>query len=255
MVSLNVGKLMQQTIDSALRQTFTDYEIIVKDGLSKDNTLDFVPASEQIRVFAEQDSSIYDAMNQGVRYSKGKYLIFMNCGDVFASDRVLEQVRDAIGESRPAMIYGDYTRDGIVHHQPTAMTPFYLYRTPLCHQTIFFDGELMRSGHLYDTQYRILADHNLELQLMNEQRSIAHCDVCVCDYEGGGVSESEKGIVLKNRERKQILERQFSKKDRLRFELRLRATLPGLRKKLTASDKTPRWVKKLYQKLVNSVNN
>lgn len=254
-VCLNAADLIQMTIESILQQTCTDFEIIVKDGQSKDGTLEKVPVDSRIRVFSERDTSIYDAMNQATHYSTGRYLIYMNCGDMFASETVLEQVKACIGGEQPAMVYGDYDRDGIVHRQPTKLTPFYLYRTPLCHQTIFFDGQLLRTMAPYDTSYRVLADYDLELQIFKQLRlPTCHVNVWTCTYLGGGYSETEKGGRIKKEERMQILEKRFTMSECRKFELMRALTIPGIRSKIVGGA-GPKWLKRVYQAVVNLINN
>ena len=174
-VSLNAGGLIGLTVSSALSQTCDDYEIIVKDGKSTDDTLNNIPEDGRIKLFSEPDSSLYDAMNQAISYSSGKYLIFMNCGDTFASDKVLEDVRLAVKDGDYGMIYGDYTRDGVVKKQPETLTRFNMYRTILCHQSVFFNGKILRAQKKYDTRYKILADYDLE-QDMAKTSSHIHVD-------------------------------------------------------------------------------
>lgn len=253
-VCLNAEKLIKATIDSILQQTCSDFEIIVKDGQSKDGTLDEIPQDNRIHIYSEPDTSIYDAMNQATHYATGRYLIYMNCGDAFASENVLEQVKACIDDEQPVMVYGDYGRNGIRHCQPTKLTPFYLYRTPLCHQTIFFNGQLLRSMAPYNTVYKVLADYDLELQLHRwKSGSCKHVDVLVCTYLGGGFSESAKGVLLKREERKVILNEHFSRFQRIKYGLILQATLPKLRSRLVGKN-SPMWMKKAYQFIVNIVN-
>ena len=76
-VSFNAGQTISNTINSILSQTFHDYEIVVKDGLSKDDTLKCIPKSEKIRVYSQDDCGIYDAMNQAIDLSTGKYVCFL----------------------------------------------------------------------------------------------------------------------------------------------------------------------------------
>ena len=149
------------------------------------------------------------------------------------------------------MVYGNYERDGILHKQPTSLSRFYMYRTPLCHQTIFFNGEHLRSGNLYNTSYKILGDYDLELRIMVTQPT-KYVNTTVCTYLGGGVSETEKGRAIKKAERKIILKNNFSGAERVRFWIKRRLTFPKLRSKL-ATSKNP-VIAKAYQRLVNRVN-
>ena len=94
-VSLNSGERLKKTLQSILNQTFSDYEVIIKDGGSKDGSLDFLSSEHvlekypQIRLIQEKDRSIYEGMNQAVTYVSGRYVQFLNCGDLFYDDRVL----------------------------------------------------------------------------------------------------------------------------------------------------------------------
>lgn len=250
-VALNAEHQIGMTINSILNQSCDDYEIIVKDGVSKDKTLTLVPDNEKIRLYSQKDSSIYDAMNQAISYSRGRYLIFMNCGDLFATPDVLHYMKCFIGNNNYGMVYGNYSRDEILHKQPSVLSRFYMYRTPLCHQTIFFGGSYLRQVYKYDISYRILADYDLELRIM-QVLSVAHADILVCSYLGGGVSESPKGIALKKKERKSILCSRFSLKERLIFEMKRQLTFPRLRSKLITSNNLI--VKTVYQNLVNHLN-
>ena len=209
-VCLNAEALIGETINSILGQTCDDFEIIVKDGMSKDGTLASLPTNEKIRVYCEADKSVYDAMNQATHYATGKYVIYMNCGDVFASNTVLAEVKKEIGEKRPILVYGDYERAGIRHRQPATIRPFYLYRTPMCHQTLFFDCKTLQKMAPYDVDYKILADYDLELRLYREKCEMLYVDTVICSYLGGGLSETEKGIRIKKEERKAILQKHFS---------------------------------------------
>ena len=252
-VCLNAKDTIGKTIDSILSQTCSDYEVIVKDGGSSDGTLSFIPVDSRIVVIEKKDTGIYDAMNQAIDASKGQYLIFMNCGDTFAHSDVLYVVKQKIDKNMPAMIYGNYIRDGIVHEQPGVLTPFYLYRTPLCHQTIFFNGELLRTEYRYNTGYRILGDYDLELRLLFANLGAKHVSIEVCEYLGGGVSETPVGRLKGKAERKAILPQYYTTGQSILYEVLLSLTLRKLRRWIS-SGYGPVWIKKAYQALVNRIN-
>lgn len=250
-VSLNAEKTIKMTIDSIVNQSEHDYEVIVKDGGSKDQTIMCIPKDGHFGVYIESDVSIYDAMNQAVAYSKGKYLIFMNCGDVFSSSNVLKRIKDSIGLNEYGMVYGDYIRDNILHKQPKKISKFYMYRTPLCHQSIFFNGDYLRNNNYYDIQYKILADYDLELRILSKL-PVYYVETPVCTYLGGGVSESKEGIILKKSERKIILSNRFSFMENLLFKAIRKITFPKLRSMLVSSKNI--YIKKTYQTIVNFFN-
>ena len=113
-VSLNAESVIGATLASALAQSCEDFEIIVKDGGSTDGTLEHIPEDGRIRIYRESDRSVYDAMNQALSHANGEFLIFMNCGDTFATPEVLEEVKRFTEEGNqpePEIIYGNYYKD------------------------------------------------------------------------------------------------------------------------------------------------
>ena len=250
-VSLNAEKLIAATINSVLYQTCDDYEIVVKDGCSTDRTLENIPQSEKICIYCKPDTGIYDAMNQATSFTRGKYILYLNCGDTFASHDVLSKAIELIRDGDFGYVYGDWLRDGVFHKQPEKLTDFYLYRTPLLHQSIFFNGEDLRKVFHYDTKYRILADYNLELE-MKAARNTKHLDVTVCSYLGGGVSETKKGRAINFSEREEIIRQHYSEKKRDLYSFYLKLTFPKLRNRIVSSNTV--FIKKAYQKIVNILN-
>jgi glycosyltransferase involved in cell wall biosynthesis len=96
-VSLNCEGVIERTIRSVLAQTYGQKEYIVVDGGSTDETCAIIGRFQAglSRFVTEPDRGVYDAMNKGIAMASGEWLIFMNAGDVFLDERVLE---DAIAE-------------------------------------------------------------------------------------------------------------------------------------------------------------
>ena len=65
-VCLNAGQGLLDTVERTLGQTYGHFEIIVKDGGSKDGSIEKLPSDPRIRVVTRKDTGIYDAMNQGI---------------------------------------------------------------------------------------------------------------------------------------------------------------------------------------------
>ena len=88
-----VGNI-KKTLESSVNQTFNDYELIVVDGGSTDGTKDIILQFEKHLSWwcSEPDKGIYNAMNKGIAHAAGDYIIFMNAGDWFYDERVLENV-------------------------------------------------------------------------------------------------------------------------------------------------------------------
>ena len=93
----NSGKTIKDTLESVLNQSYKNYELIVKDGGSKDNTLDICREYEQrfkgrIKIISSPDKGIYDAMNQGVGMATGDIVGILNSDDFYTADAILDRL-------------------------------------------------------------------------------------------------------------------------------------------------------------------
>jgi len=212
-VSLNAEKTIGITLNSILEQTCTDYEIVIKDGKSKDNTLGMIPENEKIRIYSESDRSVYDAMNQALDYAKGKFIIFMNCGDTFYSPHVLERFYKVVQEQAlngSELLYGNYAKDGKVSTQCSVIDERYLIKSGLCHQTVFFGKEVFDKIGGFDDTMLICADYEIMVRAFFAGNRYIYVNEVVCNYLGGGLSEMKKNIPLVKKEGNIVRKRYFS---------------------------------------------
>ncbi len=96
-VCYNCKDTIEKTIISVLMQTYREIEYIIVDGASTDGTLDIVDKyieDDRIVLISEPDKGLYDAMNKAVARATGDYIIYMNSGDVFASDDVFDKIKN-----------------------------------------------------------------------------------------------------------------------------------------------------------------
>jgi len=99
-VTKNTEKKINLTIKSVLSQNFKNFEYIVIDGYSKDNTFVNIKKykDKRIKVFKYMDKGFYDGLNYGVQNSKGKYIAILNSGDIFYSNKILFLMKKKIIE-------------------------------------------------------------------------------------------------------------------------------------------------------------
>ncbi|MDE5969571.1 MAG: glycosyltransferase, partial [Muribaculaceae bacterium] len=108
-VTYNAATTVGPTLESIKKQTFTDYEFILMDGASTDNTLDIVEQADikSARIFSSPDKGLYYAMNKGLGEAKGKYVMFLNAGDSLHSENSLQEIFDAADhDDTPGVVYG-----------------------------------------------------------------------------------------------------------------------------------------------------
>ena len=84
-VVLNNKKFLQQSINSVLNQSYKNYELIIIDGKSTDGTVEILKKNNSKIDFwiSEKDKGIYDAMNKGIKLSRGSIISILNSDDIF----------------------------------------------------------------------------------------------------------------------------------------------------------------------------
>ena len=184
---------LRRTCNSVLSQTCRDFEWVVIDGNSKDGSKEYLESLSQQPDFwvSEPDSGIYNAMNKGIAHSQGEYLIFMNSGDIFYDEYVVQHALEKWVDAD--IVYGDAMfceKDGerMVHYPDEFMLyDFWRSYTP-CHQASFIRATLLRDNGGYDESYKITADYSKWIEWKLENRSFRHIDVVVCRYYLDGIS-------------------------------------------------------------------
>ena len=249
-VCLNAGEELSATVQSVLMQNYEDFEIIIKDGGSRDGSLEKLPGDERIKVYREEDQSIYDAMNQAIRYTTGDYLLFLNCGDYLADAKVLGRIVKVICKTGADIVYGDLRRRGqnAVIVSPEAITDFVCYRNIPCHQVCFYHKRLFAERG-YDLAYPVRADYEHFLWCKYEKKaSFAHGDFVVAEYEGEGYSETKENLKKAAGEHRRITGKYLGKKCILYRGIMI-VTLQPIRKKMAES----RLFSGLYQGLKKKI--
>lgn len=199
---------MPATVESINSQSFRDFEHIVVDGASKDNTLEIARRNPDARILSEPDGGLYDAMNKGLGLARGKYVLFLNAGDSFHSADTLAQyaLRAKAGDD---IIYGDTVivdseRHIICKRHLTA--PVTLTRDSfskgmlICHQAFMVRREL---APLYDLQYRFSADYDWTVKCIDnaDPGRCTNLNIIAIDYLSDGMTDKNKLASLKERYR------------------------------------------------------
>lgn len=250
-VCLNAGQGLLDTVERTLGQTYENFEIIVKDGGSRDGSVEELPNDPRIRVVTKKDTGIYDAMNQGIGEARGDYLIFMNCGDWFYSAQTLREIAEGIGEDREPLYYGKcFDRmTGQVRAYPKQLTRMTCYRTMICHQATVYRADVLKSRP-YDLSYPILADRETLWHLVCEAKvEPKYLDTVIADYQGGGESANEKYRERNRADQQRLLDTYYPKSEQLKYKLMMALTFQKLRVALSKSPKYSKYYFKTIQTL------
>lgn len=245
-VCLNAGDKLQKTFDSVKKQTFRDFEVLVKDGISSDGSVEKLlqtetelaesPSAPYLRVTARKDTGIYDAMNQAVCEAQGEYLLFLNCGDCFYDEAVLKNVakvleRDKEQKDEKGIYYGDTfcEKTKTTAASPRKITGFTCYRNIPCHQSCFYHRSLFENKK-YETEYRIRADYDHFLWCFYQGNARPqYIGLTVSSYEGGGYSESKDNKKRDKQEHRLITEDYMTSAELFKYRTIMLLTLAPLR--------------------------
>ena len=180
-VTWNAADVIAPTMQSVQRQTSSDYEMLIIDGASTDDTLAIVRQASiaSLRIFSEPDNGLYDAMNKGIAQARGRYLVFLNAGDRFADDAVLARLAMLTADS-PGVIYGQtqlVDADGQVVGKRHLTAPkrltanSFLNGMVVCHQAFAARRDLVPE---YDLQYKLSADYDWCIKVLKKSPANAY---------------------------------------------------------------------------------
>jgi len=202
---------LTNTIKSVLNQDSNHYEYIIIDGASNDGSVKIIEEhSENIDYWiSEKDTGIYNAMNKGIARATGDYCIFMNSGDVFYDNKVIENVLPYLDGT--AVVNGDTSYpSGRYDSSPDDVSLSFFMNSTIIHQSTFIRTDLLKHNN-YDERYRIVSDWKFwveELIVKGVSYKNIHIPISIFDENGIGSTNIE----LHDNEMLCVLEELFPKK-------------------------------------------
>ena len=183
-VTYNSARTVRDTMESVLRQSYDDYEYIVVDGASKDDTVaiirEYEPRFEgRMRWISEPDKGIYDAMNKGIAMATGDVVGILNSDDFFTCDSIVECVSEEFKKDTALdAIYGDihFVKD----EDLTRCTRYYssAYFKPWllrfgfmpAHPSFYVRKGVYEKYGLYDLSFRTSSDFEMMVRLFGKNK-------------------------------------------------------------------------------------
>lgn len=176
--TFNSEKNILRCLSSVISQNFENYEQLLIDNSSVDKTISIARNfnNPKLKIISERDSGIYDAMNKGINFSKGKYLLFLNSDDelydtnfLLNSEKILQSKKIDILYSniqyrknklniKRKYIFGDtYAIDSFGYHLP--------------HPGTIIKKDYMNKIGLFNTRYKISADFDFFIRAKKHKKT------------------------------------------------------------------------------------
>lgn len=209
-INYNDASGLRKTVNSVVNQSWKDFEYLVIDGGSSDESVSVIEEYQKNIHYAvsEKDNGIYNAMNKGIKAAKGKYLLFLNSGDYLVADTVFENVFSTF-MSDADFICGHiyYEQDGkaIVKEHPELMTFSYLVSKTVYHPSTFIKRTLFEKHGLYNENNKIVSDWEFFFKTLGlngasykkVHHTITHFDMNGISSVHAGMVKEEKLLVFK----------------------------------------------------------
>ena len=202
--TFNAEKTLKRCLESIKSQTNSNFELIIVDGGSSDDTVSIIKEHSKLinHWISEPDNGIYDAWNKGVALAKGKWIWFLGADDYFYNNLSIEKIVDftQINSGNTRIIY---SRVMLVNPEgkeiyasgedwQTTKKLFFKHMN-IPHQGVLHHRELL-AYRVFNTEFRICGDYELLLGELKLNAPVFFPEITVC-MQAGGVSSSPYSAV------------------------------------------------------------
>lgn len=212
-VVYNGEKYLGDTIQSIINQSYENIEYIIIDGGSTDGTIDIIKKYEDKIDYwiSEKDNGIYDAMNKGIKQSKGEIIGIVNADDFLFLDTVEKIVKkyntEKFDYTYSSLDYID-EKGNVLDQIASIGIDNFKYKIfkhmPFLHPTMFIRKKVYDEIGLYDTSFKIAADYDFVLRILKNKYIGYKLDFKTGCFRIGGVSgdnrilKENSKVLLKN---------------------------------------------------------
>lgn len=200
--TFNASKTLRVALNSVKNQTFQQWECIVVDGASNDNTLEIIQQyaieDSRFRFISEPDNGIYDAMNKGWKMASGAWILYLGGDDELELTGIESLIKKSNGFD---LVYGNTTLlfpSGKIKKQYSRRHHVITRRSFACHQSIIVKKKVIEEIKGFDTDYPIIADYDLILRIYLNNYKFRNVTSFITIFYAGGTS-SDHLKVLKER--------------------------------------------------------
>ncbi len=168
--TLNAGKWLPDCLESLAVQSYKNFEVVVVDGGSADNTmevLEFFKATSNLQLLWHQEHQlgVYPAMNWGYENAVGSWCYFLGADDLLHDPMVFEDIALELMKTNADMVYGDVLmKSRNVRYCGEVTLNTLLFHKNIGHQGIFYSKALLARMGGYNNRYPVWADWDLNIR-------------------------------------------------------------------------------------------
>ncbi len=198
--TFNSEKTLQGTLNSILGQVFTDFEIIIIDGASRDSTVAIIEENSRkegrVRYVSETDNGIYDAMNKGIDMARGEWIYFLGSDDCLSGKSVLKNVNHSLNDCKYDFFYGQVMLKGVKYDGVFNLEKLFIKN--ISHQAIFYRNRVFERIGKYNIRYKFHADWEFNIRyFLTFGDDVKYEDILIAIFSGGGVSAAHDVLFLR----------------------------------------------------------
>ena len=195
--ALNAAGSIVRCLQSICSQTATNYEVLILDGKSVDETKEIVRRFRNdfanIHFYSESDSGTYDAMNKGISLAHGDWLLFLGADDELHDANVLEDISRILSNQIADIVYGNvvlvgdtlFGKDGSTYDGQFNKRK--IIGQNICHQSIFYKSAVFASLGNYKLDYPVNADWDINIQCFAKLETL-YVPRLISRFSAGGQS-------------------------------------------------------------------
>lgn len=213
----NGAKYLSEAVDSILKQTYQNFEIIVVDDGSTDNTREIVnnflrlqdiscKLQERIRYFYQENRGLPGARNAGVKQAKGRYIAFLDADDELVPNALEKCIDRAIKTNAEWCIVDIRRVENGISEILTSNIPKDKYLLSILknaydfiRQSFFFSKKMLIDINLFNISYKVLEDWDLHIRLIEAGKKFVYINEPLYVYkirEDSLIKNNEKKVLF-----------------------------------------------------------
>lgn len=217
--TLNSEITIKKSIRSIQKQNYKNIEHLIIDGGSIDKTLEIIKKikKKNLNLYSSRDNGFYDALNKGIKYSKGSIVGVLHSDDFYKNNDILKIIVDTFKHTKADLVYGDllYVKKNYPFKSIRYWKSGQYFKEKLFkgwmppHPTVFIKKKIFDKIGFYKTDYKISADYDFLVRIFKcKNINQVYVPKVLINMRIGGMSNrSFKNLIIKSFEDYQIIKK------------------------------------------------